>query len=141
MKRVWEKILVWLGLLLQFELIFIYGVIAPFMNDDSFKSEIKDSIKEEASSGKLSNADINSIVSHLNEWIIYLIGLAIIVASVALITALIINKLPKTAGVIFILLAIAAVLSLNFLATLFWLIAGIMLIVRRNKQTKRKASA
>ena len=141
MKRVWEKILVWLGLLLQFALIFIYGVIAPFMNDDSFKSEIKDSIKEEVSSGELSNADINSIVSSLNEWIIYLIGLAIIVAAVALITALIINKLPKTAGVIFILLAIAAVLSLNFVATLFWLIAGIMLIVRRNKQTKRKARA
>ena len=141
MKRVWEKILVWLGLLLQFALIFIYGIIAPFMNDDSFKSEIKDNIKEEVSSGELSNADINSIVSSLNEWIIYLIGLAIIVAAVALITALIINKLPKTAGVIFILLAIAAVLSLNFIATLFWLIAGIMLIVRRNKQTKRKARA
>lgn len=141
MKRVWEKILVWLGLLLQFALIFIYGVIAPFMNDDSFKSEIKDNIKEEVSSGELSNADINSIVSSLNEWIIYLIGLAIIVAAVALITALIINKLPKTAGVIFILLAIAAVLSLNFVATLFWLIAGNMLIVRRNKQTKRKARA
>ena len=141
MKRVWEKILVWLGLLLQFALIFIYGIIAPFMNDDSFKSEIKDNIKEEVSSGELSNADINSIVSSLNEWIIYLIGLAIIVAAVALITALIINKLPKTAGVIFILLAIAAVLSLNFVATLFWLIAGIMLIVRRNKQTKHKARA
>ena len=141
MKRVWEKILVWLGLLLQFALIFIYGIIAPFMNDDGFKSEIKDNIKEEVSSGELSNADINSIVSSLNEWIIYLIGLAIIVAAVALITALIINKLPKTAGVIFILLAIAAVLSLNFVATLFWLIAGNMLIVRRNKQTKHKARA
>ncbi|MCU5745373.1 DUF4064 domain-containing protein [Staphylococcus sp. SQ8-PEA] len=139
MRRVGEKILVWLGLLLQFALIFILGVIAPFLNDKSFKKDIVKDVKREVSSDQLSNSQIHNIVSSLNQWIIYLIGIAIVVAIIALLAALFINKFPKTTGGIFIILAIVVVISFNWIATICWLIAGIMLIVRNRKKANKKA--
>ncbi|MEJ7552961.1 hypothetical protein WL503_11185, partial [Staphylococcus hominis] len=74
--------------------------------------------------------------SHMSELLpsIFKVGLiyGLVILVIALIATLLIKKKAKLAGV---LLIIAALLSLvmNWIAALFWIIACIMLLVRKNK--------
>ena len=46
MKRTAEKILIWIGIILQFILIFLMAIVAPFFNDVSVKNELIEVINQ-----------------------------------------------------------------------------------------------
>ncbi len=140
MKRTLEKVLVWLGIFIQFVLIFLMAIAAPFLNDRSFKRSLMDSFEnQEAISNNLTQTETSQLLDHISQLFIVALGLVIVTTILALIFVLLINKIPKTVGVIFILLAIVSVFTLNIITALLWLIAGIILLVKKpHKHNKRK---
>lgn len=140
MKRTLEKVLVWLGIFIQFVLIFLMAIAAPFLNDRSFKRSLMDSFEnQEAISNHLTQTETSQLLDHISQLFIVALGLVIVTTILALIFVLLINKIPKTVGVIFILLAIVSVFTLNIITALLWLIAGIILLVKKpHKHNKRK---
>lgn len=140
MKRTLEKVLVWLGIFIQFVLIFLMAIAAPFLNDRSFKGSLMDSFEnQEAISNNLTQTETSQLLDNISQLFIVALGLVIVTTILALIFVLLINKIPKTVGVIFILLAIVSVFTLNIISALLWLIAGILLLVKKtHKHNKRK---
>ena len=140
MKRTLEKVLVWLGIFIQFVLIFLMAIAAPFLNDRSFKGSLMDSFEnQEAISNNLTQTETSQLLDNISQLFIVALGLVIVTTILALIFVLLINKIPKTVGVIFILLAIVSVFTLNIITALLWLIAGIILLVKKpHKHNKRK---
>lgn len=132
MKRTLEKVLVWLGIFIQFVLIFLMAIAAPFLNDRSFKRSLMDSFKnQDAISDNLTQTETSQLLDSISQLFIVALGLVIVTTILALIFALLINKIPKTSGVVFILLAIICVFTLNIFTALLWLIAGIILLVKK----------
>ena len=140
MKRTLEKVLVWLGIFIQFVLIFLMAIAAPFLNDRSFKRSLMDSFEnQEAISNNLTQTETSQLLDNISQLFIVALGLVIVTTILALIFVLLINKIPKTVGVIFILLAIVSVFTLNIISALLWLIAGILLLVKKtHKHNKSK---
>lgn len=135
MKRTVEKVLVWIGIILQFILIFFMAIVTPFLNDASVKNELADSIYNSNMYNQgASQMDASSLVNVASQ--IFLIALIIVVICtvLAIVFALFINKIPKTVGVFFILLGIITVLTLNWITAVLWLIAGIMLLAKKPKR-------
>ncbi|MEB7802075.1 DUF4064 domain-containing protein [Staphylococcus xylosus] len=136
MKRTGEKVLVWIGIILQFILIFLMAIITPFLNDVSVKNELADAIYNSSmyDQGK-PQIDASNLVDVASQIFLLALVIVIICTVLAIIFALFINKIPKVVGVCFILLGIVTVLTLNWLTAVLWLIAGIMLLVRKQKHT------
>lgn len=136
MKRTGEKVLIWIGIILQFILIFLMAIITPFLNDVSVKNELADAIYNsnmyDQGTPKIDASNLVDVASQ-----IFLLALVIVIICtvLAIIFALFINKIPKVVGVCFILLGIVTVLTLNWLTAVLWLIAGIMLLARKQKHT------
>ena len=87
----------------------------------------------------LTQTETSQLLDNISQLFIIALGTVIITTILALIFVLLINKLPKTVGVILVLLAIVTVFTLNLLTALLWLIAGIILLVRQpNKKSKSK---
>lgn len=136
MKRTGEKVLVWIGIILQFILIFLMAIITPFLNDVSVKNELADAIYNSSmyDQGK-PQIDASNLVDVASQIFLLALVIVIICTVLAIIFALFINKIPKVVGVCFILLGIVTVLTLNWLTAVLWLIAGIMLLARKQKHT------
>ncbi|NWK85131.1 DUF4064 domain-containing protein [Staphylococcus sp. GSSP0090] len=134
MKRTAEKILVWIGIILQFIMIFLMAIIAPFFNDVSVKNELIEVINQSnvynQNASQMDPANIVDLVSNL---FISALIVVIVCTVIAIIFATLINKLPKFAGIIFIILGIVTVLTLNWITAILWLIAGILLLVRKKR--------
>ena len=138
MKRTLEKVLIWLGIFIQFVLIFLMAIAAPFLNDRSFKRSLMGSFKnQDAISDNLTQTETSQLLDNISQLFIVALGLVIVTTILALIFVLLINKIPKTVGVIFILLAIASVFTLNIISALLWLIAGILLLVKKPHKHKK----
>jgi len=139
MKRTVEKILTWIGIILQFILIFIMAIVTPFLNDASVKDtlieKINNSNEYNQVSTQMSPSQLLDVASDL-----FLIALVVVIVCtvIAIIVALLINKLPKFSGVVLILIAIVTVFTFNWLTALLWLIAGIMLLVRKSSKHKNE---
>ncbi|MFQ3791492.1 DUF4064 domain-containing protein [Staphylococcus nepalensis] len=140
MKRTVEKVLAWLGILIQFVVIFLMAIAAPFLNDESYKSSLMRSVEnQDIIRDNLTQTETSQLLDNISQLFIIALGTVIITTILALIFVLLINKLPKTVGVILVLLAIVTVFTLNLLTALLWLIAGIILLVRQpNKKSKSK---
>ena len=136
MKRTAEKILIWIGIILQFILIFLMAIVAPFFNDVSVKNElievINQSIIYNQNASQMDPANIVDLVSNL--FILALI-VVIVCTVIAIIFAILTNKLPKFVGIIFILLGLVTVLTLNWITAILWLVAGILLLVRKKQKS------
>ena len=136
MKRTIERILAWLGIITQLFILLGLGIGAMFGGTSEVQKEIKRQAKEQAAS----NPAVDSS-SHMSELLpsIFKVGLiyGLVILVIALIATLLIKKKAKLAGV---LLIIAAVLSLvmNWIAALFWIIAGIMLLTKSNQQRPKR---
>lgn len=136
MKRTAEKILIWIGIILQFILIFLMAIVAPFFNDDSVKNELIEVINQSniynQNASQMDPANIVDLVSNL--FILALI-VVIVCTVIAIIFAILTNKLPKFVGIIFILLGLVTVLTLNWITAILWLVAGILLLVRKKQKS------
>ncbi|MBM2657520.1 DUF4064 domain-containing protein [Staphylococcus pseudoxylosus] len=136
MKRTGEKVLVWIGIILQFILIFLMAIVTPFLNDISVKNELVDGIyNSDMYNQGTSQMDASSLVDIASQIFLLALVIVIICTVLAIVFALFINKIPKVVGVCFILLGIITVLTLNWLTAVLWLIAGIMLLARKQKHT------
>lgn len=134
MKRTAEKILVWIGIILQFIMIFLMAITAPFFNDVSVKNELIEVINQSnVYNQNASQMDPANIVDLMSNLFISALIVVIVCTVIAIIFATLINKLPKFAGIIFILLGIVTVLTLNWITAILWLIAGILLLVRKKR--------
>lgn len=135
MKRTGEKVLVWIGIILQFILIFFMAIVTPFLNDASVKNELADSIYNNNMYNQgTSQLDAFSLVDVASQIFLLALIIVIICTVLAIAFALFINKFPKVVGVFFILLGIITVLTLNWITAVLWLIAGIMLLARKPKR-------
>lgn len=136
MKRTAEKILIWIGIILQFILIFLMAIVAPFFNDVSVKNELIEVINQSniynQNASQMDPANIVDLVSNL--FILALI-VVIVCTVIAIIFAILTNKLPKFVGIIFILLGLVTVLTLNWITAILWLVAGILLLVRKKQKS------
>ncbi|PTG43968.1 DUF4064 domain-containing protein, partial [Staphylococcus cohnii] len=79
MKRTLEKVLVWLGIFIQFVLIFLMAIAAPFLNDRSFKRSLMDSFEnQEAISNNLTQTETSQLLDHISQLFIVALGLVIV---------------------------------------------------------------
>ncbi len=135
MKRTIEKILTWVGILLQFLLIFVMALIVPFLNDESAKDSLIQSINNSGEFNQnATQIDPSRYIDIASSLFLMALGAVIVCTIIALICALLINRLPKVVGVVLILIAIVTVFTFNLITALLWLIAGIMLLVRKPQQ-------
>ena len=131
MKRTAEKILAWIGVALQIIGVIFIGFMFPLIGTDDFKQSAINAMQQEDPTITTTNANdgMNMLVGMLGIGLIY----AIVVLIIALIGAILIGKKPKAAA---ILLIIAGVLSLlgNWINAILWIVAAIVLLVKKPKQ-------
>ncbi|KRG08373.1 DUF4064 domain-containing protein [Staphylococcus sp. NAM3COL9] len=132
MKRTVEKILTWVGIILQFILIFLMAIVTPFLNDASVKDSLIQSLNNSQEFNQVSNQMTPSqLLEMASSLFIIALGVVIICTIIAIIFALLINKIPKVSGVVLIVIAIVTVFTFNWITALLWFIAGILLLVRK----------
>ncbi|WP_261697918.1 DUF4064 domain-containing protein [Staphylococcus equorum] len=124
-KRTAEKVMTWIGISFQILTVLGISLLLFFMNMETVKeSMIKDgamTASEAASSSQLTN-------------IFLIIGLVlnIVLLVLAILSAKWIDKKPKVAGVILIIIGVISLFG-NWIATILWIISGIMLLVKKPK--------
>ncbi|MGO1862232.1 MAG: DUF4064 domain-containing protein [Staphylococcus equorum] len=132
MKRTVEKILTWVGIILQFILIFLMAIVTPFLNDASVKDSLIQSMNNSQEFNQVSNQMTPSqLLDMASSLFIVALGAVIVCTIIAIIFALLINKIPKVSGVVLILIAIVTVFTFNWITALLWLVAGNLLLVRK----------
>ena len=127
-KRTAERVLAWIGVGIEFfTLLFLAFYLVVMLVSPS---SVKEGMTED---GTISSSDANSIIGMVQGvsgiwFIVSLIGFAL-----AMFAAIKIGKKTKMSGII---LTILGVIFLFFsFAGIFWLISGIMLLVRKPKQS------
>lgn len=125
-KRTGEHVLTWIGVGLTALGVLLIGLILPFMQSDAVISSMVEQ------DGSITYEDAANSTSFLQVFFGGLLVIGIITLVLAIIGGVFINKKAKTAG---ILLIIAGAISLlgNWLVAILWIVAGIMLLVRKPK--------
>ena len=129
MKRTAERVLSWIGVgitALSF-LVTIYWIF----NYIVFANSTKEALVE---SGLYSNSEAETYISTWSVISIISVILAIIFLILSILSAIWIGKKTKAAGIILLVSGIINFFSINFVAGILWIIAGIMLLVRKPKQ-------
>ncbi|CAM3124334.1 DUF4064 domain-containing protein [Staphylococcus argensis] len=129
MKRTAERVLSWIGVgitALSF-LVTIYWIL----NYIVFASRTKEKLVE---TGFYSNSEAENYISGWSVVSILSLILAIIFLILSIMAAIWIGKKTKAAGIILLVCGIINIFSINFVAGVLWIIAGIMLLVRKPKQ-------
>lgn len=126
-KRTAEHILTWIGVGLSALGLLVLGLILPFISGDDFIQVIQEG------DGSLTYEDAAASASFFHAFATIGLVLGIITLILAIIGGVFINKKAKTAG---ILLLIAGVITLlgNWIVAILWIIAGIMLLVKKPKR-------
>ncbi|MDU9418447.1 DUF4064 domain-containing protein [Staphylococcus lloydii] len=137
MKRTAEKVLTWIGILFQILMIALMALVLPFLNDDSIKKEAVNRIQSMQADGSLHQSLSQVTPSELFDLVkhgaIIIIIIAIVCFILAIIMTQLMRRIPKTIGILLILMAIVNLLTGNLITSLLWLIAGIMLLARSDK--------
>ncbi|MCG7338910.1 DUF4064 domain-containing protein [Staphylococcus sp. ACRSN] len=122
--RTAEKVLTWIGNGLHALSFLMFGVLLLLLNFNSteFKQSMLDS--------ETTMADANGVFIVFN--VILIVGLivAIIFLALGILSALLIGKKNKAAGIILIVIGVFSLFG-NALVGVLWIVAGIMLLVRK----------
>lgn len=130
-KRTIEHILTWIGVALQALIAIMFLVLKPLMSNDSFKDQM---IRESQNQGNtLSASEMNQGFDALGSFFSFLTWGAVITLVLAIIGGILISKKPKIAGILLIIAALVAIMS-NWISAILWIVAGIMLLVRKGKK-------
>ncbi|MGZ2591024.1 DUF4064 domain-containing protein [Staphylococcus borealis] len=130
-KRTVEHILTWLGVALQALIAIMFLVLKPLMSNDSFKDQM---VRESQNQGNtLSAYEMNQGFDALGSFFSFLTWGAVITLVLAIIGGILISKKPKIAGILLIIAALVAIMS-NWISAILWIVAGIMLLVRKGKK-------
>ena len=132
--RTIEIILVIFGLLAS-----VLGIFSHFIYSAIFENpEILDAVQEEMVQEGFSFADINQSISLISSLSTYLTFIAIVSVIVGIIAIILLmgDKKPKAAGILLIIasvIVLVASVGTGFFAFVFYLIAGIVAVVRKAK--------
>ncbi|WP_436855979.1 DUF4064 domain-containing protein [Staphylococcus caeli] len=130
MKRTIERVLTWIGIVLQLLGVVFIAIAMPLMGN----SEIKDSfiqgmMEEESTFSYQDGTDMFNVLSGL---MVVALIIGIILLIVAVIAAFLIGKKSKVAGILLIVVGVISLVG-SWINAILWLVAGIMLLVRKPK--------
>ncbi|PTI05486.1 hypothetical protein BU096_09610 [Staphylococcus xylosus] len=130
MKRTVERVLTWIGIALQLLGVVIMAFLIPMMGNNEIKETFINQMMQEESS--FTYEDGNAIFSTFSGLLTAGLVLGIILLIISFIAVFLIGKKSKVAG---ILLTIAGVISFlgNWVNAILWIVAGVMLLVRKPK--------
>ena len=95
MKRTGEKVLVWIGIILQFILIFLMAIITPFLNDVSVKNELTDVIyNSNVYDQGTPQIDASNLVDVASQ--IFLLALVIVIICTVFATGMSLSVIPAS---------------------------------------------
>lgn len=127
MKRTTEKVLAILGIVIN-----IIVSIYSFINLNSIHSnKTKNQLNDALSSNSDSSISADQVIEQLQTLMITLGSLGIISIALGILSLFLLNRKRKIAG---ILLIIASILSLNPIVFILWIIAAIMLFVKKEQK-------
>lgn len=130
-KRTGEHVLTWIGVFFQLLAVLSLAFIVPMANTQDFKDEFINTAREQQSD--LSNANIDQMASIMSNFAVGGLIFATVVLILGVIGGILISKKAKAAGIILIIAGILSIF-INFFAMILWIIAGIMLLVRKPKR-------
>lgn len=131
MKRTIERVLTWIGIVLQILGVVLMAVLIPMMGNGEVKEAFISQMMQEDSS--FTYEDGNTIFSTFSGLLTTGLVLGIILLIIALIAVFLISKKPKVAGVLLIIAGVISFLG-NWINAVLWLVAGTMLLVRKPKE-------
>lgn len=131
MKRTIERVLTWIGIVLQILGVVLMAVLIPMMGNGEVKEAFISQMMQEDSS--FTYEDGNTIFSTFSGLLTTGLVLGIILLIIALIAVFLISKKAKVAGVLLIIAGVISFLG-NWINAVLWLVAGIMLLVRKSKE-------
>ncbi|PHK50593.1 DUF4064 domain-containing protein [Staphylococcus edaphicus] len=126
MKRKAERIMAWIANGLSILFILLMALVFSFMNVPEFKEAFNQMNQQQG---------IEMSMDTFKTTIIFQGILLIISTILGIIGTLIIKGNRVLAGCVFIIAAITSIFSGNFVALVLWLIVGIMLFVKKDKQS------
>ena len=132
MKRTAEKVLAWIVVALQIIGVIAIGLMFPFMGSNDFKQSAIQAMQQEDASLTAANAEdgLNLLLGMLGIGLIY----GIVVLIIGLIGAILIGKKAKVAAILLIIAGVLSILG-NWINAILWIVAAIMLLVRKPKDT------
>ncbi|MFT4412860.1 DUF4064 domain-containing protein [Fredinandcohnia humi] len=137
MKRTGEIVLTIIGACL-FAFISLFGFLFIGLGEDNtFTQEMENIVAEDPT---LSGVDMGMITDMIGTfgWYFIIVGLLAIILGIVSLVLLKGNKSPKAAGIILIVVAVLSTLAtflLSIIASILYLIAGILCLVRKPKDT------
>ncbi|WP_449537506.1 DUF4064 domain-containing protein [Ferdinandcohnia sp. Marseille-Q9671] len=137
MKRTGEFVLTIIGACL-FALISLFGFMFVGLSDNNeFTQEMENMV---ATDPELTGVDMGIITDLISTggWYFIIVGILAIILGIVSLVLLKGNKHPKAAGIILIIVAILSTLAtflISIIASILYLIAGILCLVRKQKET------
>ncbi|KYH13707.1 DUF4064 domain-containing protein [Staphylococcus kloosii] len=125
-KRTAERVITWIGVALQALSVLIIGGLTLVMLFGGMK---EDMISDR---GNLSASEAASQANMALTFFISYSIIGIIVLIIAILSGMWIGKKDKLAGILLIIIGVLSILG-NFICAILWIIAGIMLLVRKPK--------
>ena len=142
LKRTAEKILTWVGILVQFVVIAASALALPFLNDASIKQKAIPLIVTANNNPNIAQftdqLSPSTLFDYMKQGALLVLAICVVCCIIAMISVTIMGKFEKFTGILLILIALINVLTINVVSSLLWLIAGIMLVLRRRNTKKRK---
>ncbi|HLR18943.1 MAG TPA: DUF4064 domain-containing protein [Staphylococcus sp.] len=130
MKRTTERVLTWIGIVLQLIGVVLIAIFIPMISNN----EVKESVIQQmmADDPSFSYQDGANIFGMLGSLLTVGLILSIIILIIAIIGAILIGKKAKAAGILLIIVGVVSFLG-NWINAILWIVAGIMLLVRKPK--------
>ncbi|WP_436862679.1 DUF4064 domain-containing protein [Staphylococcus caeli] len=130
MKRTIERVLTWIGIVLQLLGVVFIAIAMPLMGNSEIKDSFIQGMMEEDST--FSYQDGTDIFNVLSGLMVVALIVGIILLIVAVIAAFLIGKKSKVAGILLIVVGVISLVG-SWINAILWLVAGIMLLVRKPK--------
>lgn len=141
MSRTAEIVLSIIGAVFFALMLCFSGLILAFQDSQDFKDAFKTEFEAQQTADVDTQIDVNKVMDILSGATTYFIIVSIIAMILGILAVVLLkgNKKPKAAGIILLITGIlTAVLTIgfSFLPSLLYLIAGILALVRKPKQTE-----
>lgn len=128
--------IVFFGLMLGFS-----GFIFGYKDNQEFKDAFQNELEAQQTAGVDNQIDVNLIMDFFQSATTYLMIVSIVAIVLGILAIVLLkgNKKPKAAGIILIITSILVgilTIGMSLLPSLLYLVAGVMALVRKPKQTE-----
>ncbi|KAK55476.1 DUF4064 domain-containing protein [Staphylococcus lugdunensis] len=131
-KRTGEKVLTWIGFILHTLYVIFLVLIQMMVSDSDFKEQLANELQKNPDSNVSRDQTIeavNSVATNSSGWIM----IGIVILGLTLVAAIMLSKHPTISAILLIIAVVLSVFNVSWVAGILWLIAAIMLLVRRPK--------